>query len=378
MRIKGCGHMKTIVLVTSQVAPFQVELAEAVNAADPGVKYRVIFTLAENQRPPHWLDLDERIASLSTIAPTGVGHERIRDWAVEELRRWKPDTILIGGIRGLSSDASRAYRAGFDSSVSLGMWMEQPLHNASLARRIARLLDYKRRLSMVDFVLAIGDRAHAFYRACNPNTHFVPYGSDLSACLALPLPKPRGDRTKFLFSGGLQPRHNFPLIMKGFERLFELRGECFEFIVSGDGPEQVVIDAALERTPDLRPLVRYERRFSSWVQRLDPFLEAHVFLYPTDHAGWGLVIPEAMAAGCAAITTLGAEAARYLVDDGHNGMIIEPDEAQFVDALLRCVDDRNGVERMGMAAREAARRCDAPQVARQLLTALRIAQGPRR
>lgn len=369
--------MKTIVLVTTQVAPFQVELAEAVNAADPNVRYRVIFTRAQNQRPPHWLDLGERIDTLTVIAPADITPDRLRDWTVGELAKLKPDTIVIGGVRGVPSDAARAYRAGKDPSVKLGMWMEPPLRNTSLLHRAARRVDYRRRLAAVDFVLAIGDRAHAYYRGCNRNTHFVPYGSGLSACLDLKLPKPRGERTKFLFSGGLHARHNFPLIMKGFEQLLAQRGPCFEFIVSGDGPEQAVIDAALERTPGLRPLVRYERVFSRWMQRLDPFLESHVFVYPTNHAGWGLVIPEAMAAGNTVIATRGAEAARYLVEDGVNGLMIEPEPEQFLAALLACVDDRDRVEAMGLAAREAARLCDAPHVARQLLTALRIAEGPR-
>lgn len=365
--------MKTIVLVTSQVAPFQVELAAAVNEID-NVRYHVIFTSKENKRPPHWLDLGDKIAAFSSIVPHScTGDATAKAWAVAELSKLNPDVVLIGGIRNLPYDIGQDFRT--QSKVPIGLWMEPPLRQTSILHRAARRIDYKRRMRKIDFALAIGDRAHAYYRGCNANTHFVPYGSDLSACMELPLPKPKGDKTKFVFSGGLVERHNFPVIMEGFTQLLAQRGPCFEFIVSGDGPEQAVIDTAISKTPALGSLIRYERVFSKWTQRLNPFCEAHVFVYPTNHAGWGLVVPEAMAAGNLVISTMGAESARYLITPEHDGLIIEPNVKSFTDCLLRCVDDRQWVEDMGLAARKSSMRCDGDYVAAQLINTLRIATG---
>ncbi len=365
--------MTRIALVSTQVAPFQVELADALNAIS-GVEYKVIFSQAQNKRPPHWMDLETKIAAHAVLAPQGDDALRA-EWVGAQLEKFAPDAVLVGGVRGIHVDAVMNWRAKSGKGVPVGLWMEPPLQRRSMLHAALRRMDYLWRLKNVDFVFAIGDRAHAYYRSANPNTHFVPYGSDLSHCLDLPLPKPRGTRTIFLFSGGLQPRHNFPLIMEGFRRLFELRGPVFEFVVSGDGPQQAVIDAAIAKTPQLAPLVRYDRVFSHWQQRLEPFREAHVFLYPTEHAGWGLVIPEAMAAGNLVVASKGAEAARYLIQDGVNGVFVDPQPDPYLQVLLRCVDNRDWVEKLGMAAREASLLCNAPFVAKQAMACLKIATG---
>lgn len=369
--------MKKIVLVTTQVAPFQVELAEAINS-ESNYRYHVLFTTKENRRPPHWLDINERISSTSTIVPdTTESIDQVIEWTVKQLDILKPDVVLIGGIRGIPYRAALAYRSKLARDVLLGLWLEPPFPNRNLLHRSARRAEYFLRIRRVDFVLAIGDRAHAYYRSCNSNTHFVPYGSDLSLCLNQPLPKPYLGRIKFLFSGGLHARHNFPLIMRGLRTLLATRGPTFEFIVSGDGPEQVQIDSAISEEPLLRELIRYDRNFKNWSDRLNPFLESHVFLYPTSHSGWGLVIPEAMAAGNLVITTRNAEAARYLISNGVNGLKIEPNDEMFVAALQRCVDEPKWVESLGLAARESARRCHGLSVAQLFSSVIRIATNGR-
>ena len=362
--------MIKVVLLTSQIAPFQLELARAMNEANLGVFYHVIFMLAENLRPPHWLDLEDDIQSFSSIAPKNIGSKELVEWAVSRMVCIKPDVILVGGVRGNQAKAGLKYRSKVDPKVSIGMWMEPPLVESSWFRGFIKRIDYLWRLRQVDFVLAIGDRAYDYYIGCNVNTHFVPYGSDLSVCFALSLPKADDGRIRFLFSGGLERRHNFPVIMSSFEQLVSLRGASFELVISGNGPEQAVIDSAIARTPALAPLVRYDRVFDRWALRLKPFLESHVFIYPTQHAGWGLVIPEAMSAGCTIIASRFSEAARYLVVDDVNGFFVEPTTESLLASLLRCVDDPKLVSRMGMSAREAARVCDAPFVAAQLRDAL--------
>lgn len=368
--------MQKIVLVTSQVAPFQIELAAAINGME-NIDYHVIFTGKENKRPHYWLDLGDDIASFSSIVPNDSQNDQgTIAWALKRLKDIDPDIVLVGGIRNLPFQIGQTFKK--QNSIPTGLWLEPPLRQENKVKAALRRLDYKWRMKKVDFALAIGDRAHAYYRGCNANTHFVPYGSDLSTCLALPLPKPKGDEIKFVFSGGLHKRHNFPVIMEGFKTLLERRGPCFEFIISGAGPEQAVIDAAIEACPQLNDVIRYEREFSSWTERLNPFLEAHVFIYPTDHAGWGLVVPEAMAAGNLVISTLGAESARYLIEDEYDGIIIAPTQAAFSASLLRCVDDRQWVEDLGIRARKSSLRCDGPFVAQQLINSLSMAIGPMR
>jgi glycosyltransferase involved in cell wall biosynthesis len=364
---------KRIAFVTTQVSPFQVELAEAINA-NSSVNYKVIFTSKENTRPAHWLDMGATIAKLSSTVPSETSEQGVSQWALDELRAFKPDVVLIGGVRGKPYDIGMTYRQQ-NAGVHVGFWLEQPLRSTRLVHKVLRWFDYAWRLRRADFVLAIGDRAHSYYRQLNSNTHFVPYGSDLSPCFKLALPKTRNAKIRFLFSGGLHERHNFPLIMACFSKLLISRGPIFEFVVSGRGDQQGIIDAACEADPALEALVRYDRDFETWHQRLDPFLYSDVFLYPTNHAGWGIVIPEAMAAGLLVISSRGAEASRYLIDHGATGLLVENEISSLLAAMERAVDNREWVNEVGIAARRSAQRCHATTVAEQLRNALRIATG---
>lgn len=357
-----------VVFVTTQVAPFQAELAEAINRGQ-AVDYTVIFCWERSQRPKHWLKAEQKIAENSITVPPGVDGEQVTDWVIEQLLSLQPDIVLSGGVRGTVPDAAYRYRKLHNPKVKIGLWMEPPLPGGGL-RQWVKAIDYRYRLKQADFVLAIGDRAKRFYQSCNLNTYFVPYGEDLSECLRSELPKELDRPIRFLFSGGLQPRHNFDVIMSSFRQLLDAKGDKFEFVISGDGPEQKVIDQAIAEDPRLGKVIRYDRVFNDWNDRLRPFMECDVFVYPTNHAGWGLVVPEAMAAGALVISTAGAESARYLVENETTGLMIEPTVDELTASLIRCFDNREWVSQIGMQSRESARRGDAPFVAQQLLDTL--------
>ena len=359
---------RKIVFISTQVAPFQAELAEAVNRL-PNVEYRIVFCWRRNQRPPHWLKVEDKINQHAVTVPEGLEGDQITEWALNQLVDFSPDVVIAGGVRGSVPEAALRYRREHNGAAKVGLWMEPPLQASGRLHAWARAVEYHYRLRKADFVLAIGDRAQFFYRKCNPVTAFVPYGEDLSECLGAPLPKPTDRPLRYLFSGGLQSRHNFPVIMESFRNLIDARGTGFQFVVSGNGPEQMVIDKWIATDPRLTEVVQYDRVFNDWNDRLRPFRECDVFVYPTNHAGWGLVIPEAMAAGQLVITTDGAESARYLIDDD-TGLIIKPTVTELTTALVRCYDHRSWVAETGSRARESAVRGDAPYVARQLIDTL--------
>ena len=365
-------NKKHVVLLSSQIAPFQAELANAINERG-NIRYTVLFLKARNDRPKHWLEVSKMLEAHTRSVPSGFDERAAEKWALEQLEDIQPDALLVGGIRGPQVSAALHYKRRTKRKIWCGYWMEQPLVRPNGLMKMARFVEYLYRLSRLDFVIGIGDRAHAYYRLGNRNAHFVPYGSDLSVCLKSKLSKQSEGKMKFLFSGGLHPRHNFQLIMEGFQRVVEAKGPCFELIISGDGPEQKIIDAYCENNPELKKTIRYVRVFDRWQDRLNPFLESDVFIYPTQHAGWGIVVPEAMAAGLAVISSNKAEASRYLIDHERSGMIVEEEIDDFTNCLIRCIDNPTCVSALGQEARKSAQRCHAPYVAEQLTNTLRIA-----
>jgi hypothetical protein len=240
-----------IVFLTGQFSPFQLELAESLNA-NQEVCYKVVFTEPVNRRPAHWLKVERNLAVHGMRAPERAA----REWLDEVLQRERPQIVLVGGIRGIQTAAALAYRRRNKATARVGLWLEPPNEQPNRIFRIARTLEYAIRLRGADFVLAIGPNTAMRYRRWQKNTFMVPYGENLKKCFAVPLPRPRVRRMRFLFSGGLEPRHNFPVTLAAFERLYASHGPCFEFVISGHGSEQPLLDAVLSRQPNLARLTR--------------------------------------------------------------------------------------------------------------------------
>ena len=311
-----------VAFFTTEYSPFQVELARAINEADRGIKYDVWFLNNNHSRPQHWRSTEGTETDAVRTAPSRTSDKELWPWIMKEMDKFSPAVVISGGVRGLPMKATRIVRSDVASCSYAGAWLEQPLPTKNVLKKAAKHVSYKMALSPLDFVLAIGDRALSYYRRCNSNSHFVPYGSDLEPCFELSDRRLKSDKLRILFSGGLVERHDFPLIMESLRDLHKQVGDRFEFVVSGHGPEEATITKYLEAYPPLKSAVRYHRTFQNWNDRLLPFAENDVLLYTTKHAGWGLVVPEAMASGMPVVASEFAEAGRFLVDHEVNGLLV--------------------------------------------------------
>jgi glycosyltransferase involved in cell wall biosynthesis len=83
------------------------------------------------------------------------------------------------------------------------------------------------------------------------------------------------------------------------------------------------------------------------------FAVADIFVFPSRHDGWGVVINEACAAGLPVIVTRQTGAAYDLVEDGNSGFVLDCDDVYgLVDRMLRLIDDAALREQFGRRSRE--------------------------
>jgi glycosyltransferase involved in cell wall biosynthesis len=109
--------------------------------------------------------------------------------------------------------------------------------------------------------------------------------------------------------------------------------------------------------------------FTGNVQNVPDYLRAaDVFAFPTENEAFGSSLVEAMCCGLAVVTTP-VGAIRTIVEDGQNGLVIQPGAAGELEcALKRLLSDRALATRLGGAAhRCAVRRYSAEFVTRQYL-----------
>ena len=118
-------------------------------------------------------------------------------------------------------------------------------------------------------------------------------------------------------------------------------------VIVGSGPEEKYLKNRA-RTMGIATRVF----FVSWTHNTVSYYKAaDIFLFPSRYEGWGLTVPEAMAAGLPVIAT-SVGCVPELIDSGKNGFIVRDDCADDVaHAVRELIRDPARRSRMGEAAR---------------------------
>ena len=130
------------------------------------------------------------------------------------------------------------------------------------------------------------------------------------------------NKTVFLFSGQLIERKGVDVLLRAFEEVTLSRHDT-ALLILGDGPLHDPLAASVSTNN------RGSIHFIGHVEQTELpayFHAAHVFVLPSRHDGWGVVINEACAAGLPVIATTTTGAARDLVVDGFNGFLLPRDD----------------------------------------------------
>lgn len=156
-------------------------------------------------------------------------------------------------------------------------------------------------------------------------------------------------QTVLLFSGQMIERKGVDMLIEVFSRIARLRRNV-ALLLLGDGPRLADYERLVPA--DLRSRVS----FAGWIRQAalpEHFAAASIFVFPSRHDGWGVVISEACAAGLPVVTTRQTGAAYDLVEDGRSGFIAERDDPDtFVDRLLPLIDDEDLRQRYGRRSQE--------------------------
>jgi glycosyltransferase involved in cell wall biosynthesis len=152
----------------------------------------------------------------------------------------------------------------------------------------------------------------------------------------------------FLFSGQLNERKGVDVVIAAFERVARERPHT-ALVLLGDGSRRREYERQVPRA--LGDRVHFAGHVPQ--DRLPAYFRAaDVFVFPSRHDGWGVVVNEACAAGLPVITTYQTGAAHDLVADGESGFLLECDDvAGFASAMQHLVDHPRDCAAFGRRAR---------------------------
>jgi glycosyltransferase involved in cell wall biosynthesis len=183
------------------------------------------------------------------------------------------------------------------------------------------------------------------------------------------------ERTGIAFVGNWIPR-------KGTRALAEAMTEALsdhpslEFFALGTGLAEEHVKGQFPRSTHARIHVQPRIEAAALAQVL---ATVGIFVFPTLYEGYGLVVAEAMASGCAVITTptgAGAELIRH----EQNGLLVEPDDSRgLAQSISRLLGSTEESERLASQASQTVAGLTWLETARRLenlyLTASRRKQG---
>jgi glycosyltransferase involved in cell wall biosynthesis len=159
------------------------------------------------------------------------------------------------------------------------------------------------------------------------------------------------ERPVILFASKLQARKHADHLLEAYRSFIADRAlqDRPYLVIVGDGEQRAALEARVQE------LGLDEVRFAGFRNQseLPRFFQlADVFVLPSRHEAWGLIVNEAMAAGCPVIVSTDVGSHADLVTDGIEGCVFPVgDIAALTDALHRVFASSTSTALMGQRAR---------------------------
>lgn len=254
--------------------------------------------------------------------------------AVRRLLAGRPELVVVAGYAGLTNQAvMAALRA---RSIPWIFWGEVPAMNRrGWAGRLLRWLAQRPAVRWPAGIAAIGVRAADAYRAEAGNgclVHNIPYCCNAEPFAEIPRPFVADENApvRFLYCGQLIARKGVDLLVDAFCMVAD-RQENVRLTLVGEGPLHGVLARSIpERHREkihlagFQPVAELPRRFA----------EADVFILPSRHDGWGVVVQQAMAAGLPVVVSSAVGAGPDLVREGYNGHTVPVGQTEELARVL--------------------------------------------
>ena len=171
----------------------------------------------------------------------------------------------------------------------------------------------------------------------------VPLGADLDGMRPL-RPRKKGEPIRFMVSGPVSLRKGAYFVLQAWKKIRPKKASLHFY-----GSMQMELGAGITSGEGI---YFYGNRSKEEVQ--EAYRNADVLIFPTLCDGFGMVVPEAMTAGCAVITTRNAGAADW-IEEGKNGWVVEAGSSKaLMERMQMALDAGDKLETMRQVAQSTA------------------------
>ena len=365
-----------VALLTNFIPPYRLRFFEAL-AREAGELRVFVSTRMEGNRDwnADWGSLDVVVQKTLTLHKTwraeGFSERQevhIPYDTILQLRRYKPDLIISGELSARSLQAMLYARAAIAPVVIWATLSDHLEAQRGVVKRRARgwLLRSAQR------VIVNGESGARYVRRFGvPDDKLIrmPYVTDMTSLLALPLERADHAQHELLYVGALSERKGVHLLMDAANLWAASHPDrTLALTLVGNGP----LRERLEKQPCEPNLGVTWMDHVAYKDLPAIYGSKGILIFPTLGDEWGLVVNEALAAGMPVLGSLQSQAVEELVRDGINGWTMSsPDVRVIAGAIDRALDTTiPALNAMRVAARESVRLLTPDVVANRLMSEL--------
>jgi len=322
-----------VTFLTIMPSPYSLDLFAAMEV-DGRIEPRVLY-MEMSAPDTHWGQVplpDSAKVLAGGWKSLGGGRIHWNPEAINGVRRSRPDLVVVAGYSSLTSQV--VMRWLHRKNIPWIFWGEIPgMRSLGLWGRMMRALAQSQPLRRADAIAAVGSQAVAEYRRlARPGCDVanIPYFIDLKPFLDLPMAR-RTVALRLLYCGQLIERKGVESLVDAFADVAADYADL-ELLLVGEGP----LRASLSQRIPAR--VRHRVVFTGFqaVDRLPTlFGTADLFVLPSLHDGWGVVLNQALGAGLPIISSRSVGAAADVVSPGQNGFVFPPGNVPALAAAIR-------------------------------------------
>jgi glycosyltransferase involved in cell wall biosynthesis len=371
-RVKSMSRLR-IALVTNHPPPFRIPIYHKV-ATTPGIDLRVIF--CSPREPNRQWDLPPmRFSYLflkEQFVTRGSNFIHNNPDVFARLRQIAPDVIVTTGF-----NPTHLYAFGYAMLRGIPhvpMTDGTDLSEQGLSRwhKLIRRLVYARSRA---FIAAShgGKRLYQHYGIAPERCFQSCLCTDNDAFIDAARPSEK--RYDLIFCGRIVEEKGplFTLeVAEGVARRLQRR---ISVLYVGTGEQEEAVKRNAAQRPELVEAVFHGHASQQELPAL--YRSARIFLFPTVHDAWGVVVNEACAAGLPAIVSPHAGVAGELVVDGDNGFVCRLDREAWVDRVALLLDNEVLYQRFSRRSRAIVSRYTFEHAAAGIVDACRYARGER-
>lgn len=342
--------MKRVVIITNIPSPYRVDLFDYLRKHTTEYEIYILYA-SRNEDNRQWKIEREKLVNSRFLDSYTIKIPRRYDTKYihiskgvgSELARIQPDLVVGSEYNPTVLQALQYCRRRQIPYIS---WTDGTLHSERNINKIQRWL----RIWVIK-------HASAYIASSTKSQEAqLAYGAKEESCfisfLTVDIEKYLVEQqdiqpARMIYVGSLIERKGVDLLLKA---LNGLKGD-YTLVLAGDGPEKKNLQKLAE---DLGIASHVEfLGYLSQEKLREEYAKSSLFVLPTREDCFALVILEAMCAGLPVVSSVYADGAYDLVEEGENGYLVDPfDTEKLQEYLQELLDHPEQANKMGQASRD--------------------------